>query len=101
MTPAYSPRLEPVADRRHQQIACRVEVGLRGGDRAEDPGGEQLLDGAVEGHRGEHRGDVATQGAAPLPLFDDPGDPLVGAADLLEVGLAVRVRRTGALDDYH
>src|SRR5690348_7118391 len=101
MPPAYSPRLESVADGRHQEVASRVEVGLRGWDRAEDPAREQLLDGAVEGHRGEHRLDVATQSAAPLPLLDDPGDPLVGAADLLEVSLAKRVRRPRHLDDDH
>src|SRR3954471_60888 len=87
-TPAYSPRLEPVADRRHQQIARLVEVGLRSRDRVEDPAREQLLARAVEGPRTQHRRDGAAEGSALLAVGDDLRDPLVGAANLLEVGLA-------------
>src|SRR6187399_114018 len=57
----YLSGLETVADRRHQQGLCLVEVAVGGRDHLEDPAGEELLDRPVEGHRGEVGVDVAAE----------------------------------------
>src|SRR3954453_14849094 len=62
----YLSRLEAVADRRHHKFLGLVEVCVGGGDWVEDPAREQLLDRAVERHRGEHRRHVVTEGAGGL-----------------------------------
>src|SRR5680860_1466692 len=97
----YLSRLETVADRRRYKGLCLLEVGVGGGGQLEDPAGELLLDRAVEGHRGERGVDVAAEGARLLPVGDDLGDRVVGAADLRQVGAAEGVRRAGDLDDDH
>ena len=71
------------------------------GITVEDPAREQLLDRAVEGHRGEGGVDVGAEGAGLLALLDDPRDRVVGAADLPQVGLAEGVGGPGDLDDDH
>src|SRR6185437_10926864 len=78
----YLSRLEAVADRSRDKTLCLLEVGVGGGDQLEDPAGEQLLDRAVEGHRGEVGIDVAAERPRGLPLGNDLRDRVVGAADL-------------------
>src|ERR1044072_7427378 len=97
----YLSRLETVADRRRDKSLCLVEVGIGGGDQLEDPAREELLDRAVERHRGEVRVDVAAEGIRLLTLGDDLGDRVVGTADLRQVGAPERVGGAGDLDDDH
>src|SRR6202012_3280608 len=97
----YSARLEAVADRRDQKVPCFVEAVLGGRDVVEYPLGQKLLDRTVEGLGGEARRDVGAELPGRLAVGDDLRDPFVGAADLLQVGAAERVRGAGDLDDDH
>src|SRR3954452_10801396 len=89
----YLSGLETVADRRHQQGLCLVEIAVGGRDHLEDPARKQLLDRAVEGHRGEGGVDVAAKDAGLLAVGDDLGDRVISAADLPQVGAAEGVGR--------
>src|SRR3954447_5727636 len=79
------------------------DVGLRLlellGDETEDPAREHLLDGAVEGERGELGSHVGPELPARLGAGDDVRDQLVGLADLGEMGAAEGVGRARDLDD--
>ena len=55
--------LEAPADRLDDQPLGALEVLLALGQQPEDPAGEQLLDRAVEGHRGEARFDLGLEDA--------------------------------------
>src|SRR3954451_2732078 len=59
----YLSGLETVADRRHQQGLCLVEITVGVREYLEDPAREKLLDRPVEGHRGEGGVDVAAEDA--------------------------------------
>src|SRR5687768_16869355 len=73
------------ADVLHQHLARTVEVTLPGRDQLEDPGSEELLDGAVEPHGGELWVDVRAKFARGLGVGDDLRDRLKGAGDLRQV----------------
>src|SRR3954468_2378059 len=88
--------VESLADRLHDEGLRLLELL---GDEPEDPPGEHLLDGPVEGQRGELGGHVAAELAARLGAGDDVRDQLVGLADLGQVGAAEGVGRPRDLDD--
>src|SRR3954453_20514614 len=90
--------VESLADGLHHEGPRLVE--LLGHD-AEDPAGQDLLDGPVEGQRRELRRDVVAELAGRLRTRHDVRDQLVGLADLGEVRTAERVRGARDLDDDH
>src|SRR3954471_2542913 len=86
--------LEAPAYGLHYQRLCALKLLVRSWQISEDPARQELLDRAVEAHRGEVGGDVLLERAVGARRLDDRRDHPVGLADLLEVLAAERVGRT-------
>src|SRR3954454_10447175 len=98
---AGASRLETAAYRFNYQRLGPLKLLVGRGQVAEDPAGEELLDRAVEAHRGEVGRDVGLERAVLAGAVDDRGDHRVRLADLVEMRGPERVRRAGDLDDDH
>src|SRR4051795_3119405 len=98
---AGASRLEAAAYGLHYQRLGPLKLFIGRRQVAEDPPGQELLDRAVEAHRGEFGRDVGLERAVLAGALDDHGDQVVGLADLAEVVAPERVRRTRDLDDDH
>src|SRR5579875_898703 len=76
---------KPVEDQFDRSLLCAIEVLLAGGQQAEYPPRQDLLDDAVEGHRGKAHIGLRAHFASADRLGEDLADQRVGLADLIEV----------------
>src|SRR5829696_4398466 len=94
-------RLETVADRADDEVLGALIVAVRLLQQPEDPAGQDLLDRAVERHRGELGPHAVAERAVRLRLAHDLRDQPVRLADLGKVRAPERVRRARDLYDDH
>src|SRR3954468_5176187 len=94
-------RLETATYGLNYQRLGPFKLLIGGGQVAEDPAREELLDRAVEAHRGEVGRDVRLERAVLARAVDDRRDHRVRLADLVEMRGAERVGRARDLDDDH
>src|SRR4051794_18371611 len=89
---AGASRLEAATYGLHYQRLGPLKLLVGRRQVAEDPPGQELLDRAVEAHRGEFGRDVGLERAVLAGAVDDRRDHPVGLADLVEMGGAEGVR---------
>src|SRR5205085_5797721 len=80
--------LEPVADHLDDQRLRSLQLIVGDRDAVEDPAGQHLLDGAVEGERRELGRDLGAEDSLVLRLSHDRGALGVGVANLAEMRAA-------------